>query len=265
MRIGDIDIQPLFDGTGQEVAGEIISRFGVPDAWRCHPEVFGEDGHWEFPVGGFLVRTGDRVVLVDAGVGPLDEDGYRGGELLRQLAGHGLGPADVTDVLFTHLHFDHVGWASVDGRVTFPNATHRAHAADWQHFVAGEDATSPAAEKLAPLGAQLELFDRDHVIAPGIDARWVPGHTPGTTVFVLSSGAERAVLLGDVVHSTVQFGERDWTVVWDVDPDAASQVRNRFADDAAETGALLAAAHLPGMRFGRIVITGGTRRFVAVS
>lgn len=86
VRIGDIDIQPLFDGTGQEVAGEIISRFGVPDAWRCHPEVFGEDGDWEFPVGGFLVRTGDRVVLVDAGVGPLDEDGYRGGDLLRQLA-----------------------------------------------------------------------------------------------------------------------------------------------------------------------------------
>ncbi len=103
------------------------------------------------------------------------------------------------------------------------------------------------------------------MIAPGIDARWVPGHTPGTTVFVPSSGSERAMLLGDVVHSTVQFGERDWTVVWDVDPGAASRVRNRFADDAAETGALLAAAHLPGMRFGRIIVTGGPRRFVAVS
>ncbi|KJL19846.1 N-acyl homoserine lactonase [Microbacterium azadirachtae] len=264
MRIGDIDIEPLFDGTGQEDASEIISRFGIPDAWRCHPESFGSDGHWEFPVGGFLVRTGDRVVLVDAGVGPVDADGYRGGDLLVQLRSHGVAPADVTDVLFTHLHFDHIGWATVEDRVTFVNATYRAHAADWEHFVTGAHAVGAAAQKLTPLRKQLELFDGDHVVAPGIDARWAAGHTPGTTVFVLSSDSERAVLLGDVVHSPVQFGEPDWTVVWDVDPQAASAVRNRLADDAAVTGDLLVAAHLPGMRFGRIVVTDGARRFVAI-
>jgi len=92
----------------------------------------------------------------------------------------------------------------------------------------------------------------------------VPGHTPGSTVFVVSSRSERALLLGDVVHSVVQLGEPDWTVVWDVDPQAASAVRNRIADEAVANGDLVVAAHFPEMRFGRVVVTEGNRRFVAV-
>lgn len=101
-------------------------------------------------------------------------------------------------------------------------------------------------------------------MAPGLDARHVPGHTPGSTVYVVSSGTRRALLLGDVAHSVVQFSERDWEVIWDVDPAAASEVRNRIADEAADTDALLVAAHFPGMRFGRIIAADGDRRFVAV-
>ncbi|MFJ6621943.1 hypothetical protein ACIQOW_30735 [Kitasatospora sp. NPDC091335] len=115
-----------------------------------------------------------------------------------------------------------------------------------------------AVAKLTPVEGQLELFDADFTLAPGIDALHLPGHTPGTTVYVLSSGGRRALLLGDVVHSVVQFGERDWQVVWDIDPAPACAVRNRIADD------LLVAAHFPGMRFGRVLTDGGERRFAAV-
>lgn len=67
-----------------------------------------------------------------------------------------------------------------------------------------------------------------------------------------------------MVHSVVQFSERDWQVIWDVDPATASTARNRIADQAAETGDLLAAAHFPGMRFGRIITGDTDRRFVAI-
>ncbi|WP_067245677.1 MBL fold metallo-hydrolase [Microbacterium resistens] len=264
MRIGSIDVQPLFDGVGREHAGEIISRFSNAEAWRCHPEVFGHDGAWEFPVGGFLVRTGDRVIVVDTGVGPMDDGRYRGGDLPEHLRRQGVAPEEVTDVLFTHLHFDHIGWASVDGTTVFPRAVHRVHEADWAHFVDGPTAVDAAREKLDPVRERLELFSEDTVLAPGVDARWTPGHTPGSTVFVLSSGTERALLLGDVVHATVQFAERDWTVVWDVDPQRASAQRNRIADDAARDGDILVAAHFPDLRFGRILASGGSRRFAAI-
>lgn len=264
MKIGDIEVLPVMDGVGVEVAADILFRPGVDDAWACHTEHREADGSLQLPLGGFCVRSGDRTVLVDAGVGAFDDGKYAGGDLLSSLAAHGIGPADVTDVVFTHLHFDHIGWATHDGVAVFPEATYRAHRADWEYFVTGQNAQPGAVEKLTPLGARVELFDADFTVAPGIDALHVPGHTPGSTVYVVSSGGRRAVLLGDVVHSVVQFSERDWEVIWDVDPAAASAVRNRIADEAADTHDLLVAAHFPGMRFGRIIAADGNRRFVAV-
>ncbi|MFE7528666.1 MBL fold metallo-hydrolase [Kitasatospora sp. NPDC057542] len=264
MRIGDIEVLAITDGTGTETAADILTRPGVDDPWACHQHHREPDGTLTLPLGGFLVRSRERTVLVDAGVGPHDDGRYRGGALLDSLAAHGLTPADITDVVFTHLHFDHVGWASVHDRPVFPRATYRAHRADWQHFVTGAAATPEAIAKLTPIEGQLELFDTDFTLAPGIDALHRPGHTPGTTVYVLSSGGRRALLLGDVVHSVVQFAERDWQVIWDIDPAAARAVRNRIADQAADTDDLLVAAHLPGMRFGRILAADGNRRFVAL-
>ncbi|MGW1109017.1 MBL fold metallo-hydrolase [Streptomyces sp. NPDC002540] len=264
MKVGDIEVLAITDGVGTEIAAEILTRPGVDDPWACHEHHREADGSLGLPLGGFLVRSGERTVLVDAGVGPFDDGKYRGGRLLDSLAAHGVTPDDVTDVVFTHLHFDHIGWATVDGRPVFPRATYRAHRADWRYFVTGDAARPEAVDKLTPLGDQLELFDSDFTLAPGIDALHLPGHTPGTTVYVVSSGGRRALLLGDVAHSVVQFGERDWQVIWDVDPAAASAVRNRIADESADTDDLLVAAHFPGMRFGRILSADGNRRFVAV-
>ena len=80
--------------------------------------------------GGFLVRAGDRVVLIDAGVGPDSPSPFMsGGQLLDSLARQQVSPGDITDVIFTHLHFDHVGWAPA-GEAVFPNATYRCDERD---------------------------------------------------------------------------------------------------------------------------------------
>ncbi|WP_214367536.1 MBL fold metallo-hydrolase [Pseudonocardia sp. H11422] len=269
MRIGDIEILPVLDGTGQEAAAEVLTRPGVDDPWSCHPvgvDASGvdHDGILHLPLGGFLVRTGERVVLVDAGVGTIDNGKYAGGGFLDALRGYGVAPEDVTDVVFTHLHFDHVGWATKKGEVVFGNATYRVHADDWAHFVDSADAEAGAVRKLSPLVPQLETFTSDVTIAPGLDARHTPGHTPGSTVYVVSSGDERALLLGDVVHSVVELAEPDWEAVFDVDPAAARAARNALADEVADTDALVVGAHFPGLRFGRVVTTGGNRAFRAI-
>ena len=264
MKVGDIEILPVFDGTGREVAAEMLTRPGVADPWACHPGCVDADGVLRLPLGGFLVRTGQRVVLVDAGVGGINNDKYTGGGFLDSLRSYGVSPEDVTDVLFTHLHFDHVGWASRRGAVVFPNATYRAHADDWAHFVTATDAEAGAVRKLSPLEPQLELFTADGPLAPGVDARHTPGHTPGSTVYVVSDQGERALLLGDVVHSVVELAEPDWRAVFDVDPVAASAVRNQLADEVADTPDLVVGAHFPELRFGRVIRAGGQRRFQAI-
>src|SRR5205807_5007447 len=208
--------------------------------------------------------TGDRVVLVDAGVGTIDNGQYAGGGFLDSLRALGVTAEDVTDVVFTHLHFDHVGWATRKGEIVFPNATYRVHAADWAYFVEAPDAPPGAVRKLTPLEPRLETFDSDPVIVPGLSARHTPGHTPGSTVFIVADGERRALLLGDVVHSVVELGERDWEAVFDVDPIAARAVRNAIADEVADTPDIVVGAHFPGLRFGRVVTTAGGRTFRAV-
>jgi len=261
VKIGSIEILPVSDGAGREPAAEVLTRPGVDDPWSCHPHALDADGILHLQLGGFLIRTSERVVLVDAGVGTIDNGKYSGGGFLDSLRGHGVAPEDVTDVVFTHLHFDHVGWATKKGVVVFPNATYRVHAADWAHFLDGPDADPGAVRKLSPLGPQLELFDTDVTIAPGLTARHTPGHTPGSTVFVVSDGDQRALLLGDVVHSVVELAERDWQAVFDVDPVAACAVRNALADEVVDSGDLVVGAHFPGLRFGRVITAFGNRTF----
>ncbi|MEU6697555.1 Glyoxylase, beta-lactamase superfamily II [Pseudonocardia ammonioxydans] len=261
MKIGTIEILPVLDGTGREPADEVLTRPGVPEAWACHGDQLDAHGALHLDLGGFLVRTGSRTVLVDAGVGTIDNGKYAGGRFLESLRGYGVGPEDVTDVVFTHLHFDHVGWATKKGAVVFPHATYRVHAADWAHFVDSPDAEPGAVRKLTPLTERLETFDADTVLAPGLSARHTPGHTPGSTVFVVADGDERALLLGDVVHSVVELHERDWEAVFDVDPVAASAVRNAIADEVADSTDLVVGAHFPGLRFGRVVTAFGNRTF----
>jgi glyoxylase-like metal-dependent hydrolase (beta-lactamase superfamily II) len=268
MRVGDIEILPVRDGVGREVAAEVLTRPGVDDPWSCHADQVDADGMLRLPLGGFLVRTGERLVLVDAGVGGIDNDRYSGGGFLDALRGYGVAAEDVTDVVFTHLHFDHVGWATRRGAVVFPNATYRAHARDWAHFVTDGDGERPpepgAVRKLEPLGPQLELFTSDVTIAPGLDARHTPGHTPGSTVYVVSSAGARALLLGDVVHSVVELAEPDWEAVFDVDPVAARRMRNQLADEVTDTADLVVGAHFPEFRFGRVISVEGGRQFRVV-
>lgn len=265
MRIGAITIDPVHDGEGTDRGADILDRPGVDDPWACHPDVLDEDGVLHMPMGGFLVRTGDRVVLVDAGLGPLKREGLEGGELLYSLAALGVAPEEVTDVLFTHLHYDHVGWATSKGEIVFPNAAYRCHAADWQFFVEADDALPGAVKKLAPLRERIELFDAEHTVAPGIDARPAPGHTPGSTIYVVSSEGERALLIGDVAHSVVELAEPDWEAVFDVDKRAAQAVRDALARETVDTDTYVVPAHFPRMAFGRIIsVPDGGRRWVAV-
>jgi glyoxylase-like metal-dependent hydrolase (beta-lactamase superfamily II) len=264
VNVGGIEVLPVLDGAGYEVARDVLQRpgSGDADAWACHSGQLGPEGRLELTLGGFLVRSGDRVILVDAGAGTIDNGQYKGGQLLDSLLGYGVVPADVTDVVFTHLHFDHVGWASAKGEVVFRNATYRVHEADWAYFVERPDAAPGAVRKLSPVKAQLETFGSECVLAPGLDARPMPGHTPGSTVYIVSSGTQRAVLLGDVVHSTVELIEPGWQFTFDVDLAAAADVRQQLSTELLDSGDPAAAAHFPGLGFGHLVTAEAGRKWI---
>lgn len=263
MRIGELDVLPVLDGKAHFAPTEVFAtgKGSDPADWEPHQQFIDAGGQLEIALGGFLVRGhGDRVVLVDAGVGVLPAGPFVGGQLLESLAAYGVAPEDITDVVFTHLHFDHVGWATQKGSIVFPNATYRCHSRDWQHFVVGPD--GGAARKLSPVEGRLATWDASGPLLPGIDVQSAEGHTPGSTIIVLSSGTARGMLLGDVVHCPVELLDDEWAGMGDVDPELAQRTRIALARELEGTDVPVAAAHFPGLHFGRLLPAEGKRSWV---
>lgn len=137
--IDDLQLHPISDGN-------FVARpsyFDAIAACAGHREVFDRNGAAVLPIGCFLIRSLDRSVLVDTGLGPHRKqlpDGMElhGGQLLDALAGTGTAPDGVTDIVCTHLHSDHVGWLfDRVGEPVFPAARIWFGAADWTHFIEG--------------------------------------------------------------------------------------------------------------------------------
>ena len=267
MQVGNIVLHAISDGT-------FIARpryFGDHASAEGHADLFDRHGRAWLPIGCFLIRIGDRRVLIDAGMGPAESAGDQhdrvrliGGQLLAGLRAVGIETTDITDVVCTHLHRDHVGWLFDAGsRPVFPGATIWFGAGDWRHFVELRDHALPEhidhGLRTHAHDERLRLLDRDTAVAPGITAIMAPGHTPGHLCVVISSEDQRALLLGDAITCPVQLDEATWHSFGDVDPRLADRTRERLwreleGEDITGTG-----AHFPELRFGRVLNGAGRR------
>jgi glyoxylase-like metal-dependent hydrolase (beta-lactamase superfamily II) len=258
MRVGELEVLPVWDGTAHVDPTQFVSGSTERD-WQSHPRLLDAGGRLPIELGGFLVRGGPALILVDAGIGPITVGPFGGGAFLRSLAELGVQPGQVTDVVFTHLHFDHVGWASLDRRAVFPNAAYRCSRADWDHLV-GADAR--VTEKLDPIRDRFDLWEGDARLLPGLEVQRAPGHTPGSVLVAVSSGADRVLLLGDVAHTPLQLLRPELPVTGDVDPELARRTRGRVTAELESGGLHGVASHFPGMRFGRLMAGQGQRHWL---
>jgi len=155
------------------------------EAWEdlCSPA-----GDLLMSVGGLLVQIGGRRVLIDAGAGFMTSSFTFGradsGAMLDVLALLGIRPPDVDVLAFTHLHFDHVGWAFTHGARTFPNARYALAAAEWAAYADEVDhGLATPRQIIAQLRSgrhDFERFNDEDEIVPGVRALVTPGHTPDT-------------------------------------------------------------------------------------
>jgi glyoxylase-like metal-dependent hydrolase (beta-lactamase superfamily II) len=267
--VGSIQLSAISDGTFVARPG----YFGDHATAEGHGDLFDHRGQAWLPIGCFLLRTGDRCVLVDAGMGPTavaagDEDAVCrlfGGQLPAGLRALGVERDDVTDVVCTHLHADHIGWLfDLEARPHFPRATIWFGAGDWRYFI--EERHGPPIQDHAYEGfrghaghARLRPIDRDTTVAPGVTAVQAPGHTPGHLCVVVASGGHRAILLGDAVTCPVQLDEPTWHSIGDVDPDLANRTRERLWRELEGGYTTGAGAHFPELRFGRVLEAKGRR------
>jgi len=203
MRIGDFTIWPLVDG---EISSDpsLLYRNRDDRAWAPYDHFLDPcTGNYLSTVGGFLIRGGGRTVVLDAGIGSHPVYPWLGGGFRSALLATGTQPSEVTDVVFSHLHLDHIGWATQHGRPFFPRATYRCDRRDWDYFNSPDyvlplwessrsnPAEDAARNRLAPAADRFEFFESDDEVLPGIVAIEASGHTPGSTVVMLYSAGEQ--------------------------------------------------------------------------
>lgn len=267
VHVGDVEITFLPDGEAH------FSPTGMfpashPEAWAAHERWLDDDGRYVTTLGAFLVRTGDRKIVIDLGLGKDVEieipDFARAtsGRFLDSLRSAGVTPDEVDTVVYTHLHSDHAGWTSENGGLTFPNADHLIGAdAEFAFWRANPDAPfAPAQDAvLDPLEGRVSSAGDGHAVAPGVTLVATPGHTPGHQTVVVSSGDERAVIMGDILHCPVQLVEPEWSVLFDIDPAAAKATREKLLDELAAEDVTIACGHFPEAAFGRVLRGEGKR------
>ncbi|MFE2540964.1 MBL fold metallo-hydrolase [Actinacidiphila glaucinigra] len=253
-----------------EIVAEPLSAYptSTPATWEDNPHLLGEDGLLVMSVGAILVRTEGTNALIDLGVGPHEidfaklTDGARkgrmkGGSLLSQLAATGLRPEDIDAVFFSHLHIDHVGWATAGdaSQPTFANAVHYLSESEYDHWRSPATAGHPSAptpQQLAAISSRMEFLREGQSPLPRITVVSTPGHTPGHTSLLISGEARRALVVGDAAHCPIEILNPDMTWVGDAHPEQATSSRHRISQMAQEPDTLVAGVHFPGLIFGQL-------------
>ena len=201
-----------------------------------------------------LVETPDGPAVIDTGLGPRFMGyGPRIEPLVGRLGGQlsEAGAAELSAVLFTHLHQDHARGATWSGELTFPSATGFAHAAEvafWSapgRSPADDPHLATALDAIRLFGGRLRAFESGDEVLPHLRAIDASGHTPGHTAFLLESRGERLLCAGDTFYDILQLSHPGWRTPWDHDAGRSVGSRRRLLGWAADENLLVHAYHMP--------------------
>jgi glyoxylase-like metal-dependent hydrolase (beta-lactamase superfamily II) len=285
IELGDVTITRVMEYFGPvDMSPETFFPDSPDGAWQ-------RNEHWLAPdfvdpqtnvcvsaIQTWLLRSEGKTILIDTGVGNHKERPYSpvwshlNTDFLGNLARAGVRPEDVDLVVNSHLHVDHVGWNTyLDDRSwvpTFPNATYLMPRADFDFWNPANDHRPRLGrgnqnvfeDSVAPVhqAGQTLLWDNSFRIDANLKLDLAPGHTPGSSVVTLESGSDRALFVGDLLHSPLQIVEPDTNSCFCEDPAEARATRRRLLGWAADENALVFPAHLGG-HGGAEVVRDGSR------
>jgi glyoxylase-like metal-dependent hydrolase (beta-lactamase superfamily II) len=228
----------------------------------------------EMPQNLVLVRYAGRTILFDTGMGHHKNQGPFTGKLLQSLKAAGVSREDVTDVCITHGHSDHC-WGLTDeqGGLMYPSARVFMHPDDFRHWTdpaRGKDPVHKAnaeitRNNLLAVKDRVVFFDDQQEILPGVTAHVAAGHSPGNTVFMLSSEGQSLAVIGDLAHfEFIELDNPGIRSLRDPDPARAAASRTRVFEKLAAEHIPFVGFHMPSPGIGEIRDMGGRFKYTAV-
>jgi glyoxylase-like metal-dependent hydrolase (beta-lactamase superfamily II) len=270
MILGDWTFRVFTDGLFRLDGG---SMFGVVPRvmWQKHHPA-DETNRIQLTLRCLLAESSNKRVLVDTGIGDSwDEKGKKifaierqPHHLLGELKDAGVDPASITDVVLTHLHFDHCGGAvqTIDegSRPTFPQARHWVQQQhwDWACNPTERDRASFRPTDFKPLleAGLLEKVDGAREIMPGIRVTPISGHTPGQQMVEFHTDAGVVVYCADLIPFASQV-HVPWIMGFDLNPLLTLNEKKEFLSRAAEEGYVLVFEHDPVIEAGVVGFNNG--------
>ena len=257
-QVGDIEVLVISDGVLPIPAPVMATNADSASLSTWLDDMFLPPDVLDWPLNVVVVRSGDRTILVDAGLGVEFPDFPRAGQTVHRLEAAGIDPAAVTDVVLTHLHMDHVGGLLTEGlkeRLRPDLQVHLAareaefwEAPDFSHTAMPAPVPGTlrrvASQFLDEYRGHLRPFETEHEVVPGVLISRTGGHTPGHSIVRVESRGERLTFAGDAVFQ-VGFDNPGWQNGFEHDPEEATRVRVRLLRELAATGEALVATHLP--------------------
>ncbi len=256
LMLGQFEVTALYDGA-IDLDEKLLKNIDKRDIQRLLAREFLKGPKVQTAVNAYLVNTGNKLILVDAGAAKLFGPGL--GNIVDNLKAAGYTPEQVDTVLITHLHGDHInGLVTPDGQRVFANAEVWSAKAD-NDFWLSEAIAAQAPKDFQPFfkmsrdaaapylaAGKWKTFDSDRELLAGVSSVDTHGHTPGHASYLFQSGDQRLLVLGDLVHNhAVQFARPEVAFEFDNDPKQAVATRKRVFHKAAREKLMVAGMHLP--------------------
>ena len=262
-KVGDIEVTVVTDGVIRaKLADNFVTNVKVDEvkaalaAAHLSPDIF---NNTFTPV---VLNTGGKLVLIDTGVGEGGFNATKGtaGQFVNNLAAAGLKPEAIDTVVISHYHGDHMnGLLKADGSLTYPNAEILVPAKEHAFWMDdGEMARAPKGRqedlfknnrrvfKNEAVAKRLSTYEWDKDVVPGAKAVGTPGHTPGHTSFIVSSGDGKVFVQSDVTHVPYLFVRHPgWHAFYDQDAAMAEATRRKVYDMLVADKMMVQGFHYP--------------------
>ena len=262
-KVGDIEVTVVTDG---------VNRFRFPDTFvtnvkrddvnKALESAFLEKDMMAVPYSPIVVRNGGKLTVIDTGTGEANFVTSKGsaGQFQRNLAASGIDAKDISSVIISHYHGDHInGLLKADNSLAFPNAEILVPAAEHRYFMDDAEMNKQTSDRMVgvfknqrrvfsneAVQKQVRTYEAGKEVVPGVTAVATYGHTPGHTSHVLSSGGKSVFVQADVTNVPFLFARNPgWHLMFDQDAQAAEATRRKTYDMLASDRMMVQGFHYP--------------------